>query len=150
MTLIKIYFGNVLTEMTNATYDTLHKIATSETQVNETSLRALLYTKFENAAQPTLRMLLYELEKRAKIEPDEYESLLSECWANWFASRNGLLSDNVTSEVRLLDPNNADLIKLVGSLSYALSKDDFILRLWTDSQRLQLSQIALQRRMGVV
>ncbi|GAA5947106.1 hypothetical protein JCM3775_006667, partial [Rhodotorula graminis] len=61
---------------------------------------------------PTLRILLYELEKRALTDPDEYRSLLSECYAVWFAARGALLGPRLNEEVRRMDPVTSELVKL--------------------------------------
>lgn len=80
-------------------------------ELSDTALHALLYAKFSNAA-PTLRILLYELEKRAQADPSEYGSLLSECYAAWFSARSTLLAPSLAEEVRRMDPGASELVKL--------------------------------------
>lgn len=81
--------------------------------LSETAQNALLYNKF-SASAPTLRILLFELEKRAHSDPSEYASLLSECYSTWFAARSQLLSPLLAEEVRRMDPgaSSTDLVKL--------------------------------------
>lgn len=135
MTLIKMYFvtivrrltsevaekmaGKVLApvEIVNRHYaDVLH----SAQELSENALTALLYTKFSNTSE-TLRILIFELEKRGRLEPDEYGSLLQECYATWFASRTSLLSAPLAEEVRRMDPGSTELIQLVRSDSPRVS-----------------------------
>ncbi|KAL8277753.1 hypothetical protein RQP46_009875 [Phenoliferia psychrophenolica] len=106
MTLIKMYFVSVVRKLSSEVGDKMVGKDLSETAAN-----ALLYTKFSNSAE-TLRILLFELEKRARIEPAEYGSLLDECYSTWFAARSGLLAAPLAEEVRRMDPGSTDLIKL--------------------------------------
>lgn len=81
------------------------------TNLSETALHALLYSKFSNLSENT-RNLLFELEKRAIKNPDEYGSLLRECFGAWFNARNQLLGPTLAEEIRRMDPQNSDLVKL--------------------------------------
>jgi hypothetical protein len=81
--------------------------------LSEAALQALLYSKFDTSINKQTRSLLYELEKRALKNPEEYNSLLQECLASWFALRNTLLAPVLAEEVRRMDPANTDLVKLV-------------------------------------
>ncbi|GAA5865630.1 hypothetical protein JCM3774_002078 [Rhodotorula dairenensis] len=109
MTLIKMYFVSTVRRIAAQVQD---KMAGKD--LSETAQNALLYSKFSSAA-PTLRILLFELEKRARSDPAEYSSLLSECYSTWFHARTQLLSPLLAEEVRRMDPGNAsatDLVKL--------------------------------------
>ncbi|GAA5821818.1 hypothetical protein JCM3770_002903 [Rhodotorula araucariae] len=106
MTLIKMFF---VTTVRKTAADAQEKMSGKD--LSDTALHALLYPKFSNAA-PTLRILLYELEKRALSEPSEYGSLLSECYAVWFATRSALLGPRLAEEVRRMDPGSAELVRL--------------------------------------
>ncbi|GAA5916133.1 hypothetical protein JCM5296_007314 [Sporobolomyces johnsonii] len=106
MTLIKMYFVS-----------TIRKIAAEATEkmtgkdLSETALHALLYAKFQ-APSTSLRILLVELEKRAELDPNEYEALRSECYQTWFTARVALLGSGLAEEVRRMDPAGSELIKL--------------------------------------
>ncbi|GAA5941713.1 hypothetical protein JCM1841_005161 [Sporobolomyces salmonicolor] len=106
MTLIKMYFVS-----------TIRKIATEAAEkmtgkdLSETALHALLYSKFQ-APSASLRILLVELEKRAELDPNEYEALRSECYQTWFTARVALLGPGLAEEVRRMDPAGSELIKL--------------------------------------
>ncbi|GAA5995774.1 Golgi transport complex subunit COG3 [Rhodotorula paludigena] len=106
MTLIKMYFVTTIRKIAT---DAQEKMTGKE--LSDTALHALLYAKFSNAA-PTLRILLYELEKRAQADPSEYGSLLSECYAAWFSARSTLLAPSLAEEVRRMDPGASELVKL--------------------------------------
>lgn len=84
----------------------------STQELSETALNALLYAKFSSTAE-SLRILIFELEKRGRMEPTEYAALLQECYTVWFASRGSLLAAPLAEEVRRMDPGSSDLIKLV-------------------------------------
>lgn len=77
-------------------------------------MNALLYTKFKTIGE-SLRVHIFELEKRGRLEPDEYGALLQECYATWFSSRMSLLAGPLAEEVRRMDPGSTDLIKLVST-----------------------------------
>ncbi|KDE07396.1 hypothetical protein MVLG_02263 [Microbotryum lychnidis-dioicae p1A1 Lamole] len=106
MTLIKMYFVSTIKRLTT---EVLDKMTIKD--LSETASHALLYTKFSTIAE-TLRILTYELEKRASVDRNEYGSLLGECYTIWFASRGQLLSAELQEEVRRMDPVASDLIKL--------------------------------------
>ncbi|SCZ87413.1 BZ3500_MvSof-1268-A1-R1_Chr2-2g04879 [Microbotryum saponariae] len=106
MTLIKMYFVSTIKRLTT---EVLDKMTIND--LSETASHALLYTKFSTTAE-TLRILTYELEKRASVDRNEYGSLLGECYTVWFASRGQLLSAELQEEVRRMDPVTSDLIKL--------------------------------------
>ncbi|BGP57497.1 Golgi transport complex subunit 3 [Rhodotorula sphaerocarpa] len=108
MTLIKMYFVSTTRKVAN---EAAAKMAGKD--LSETAQNALLYNKF-SASAPTLRILLFELEKRAHSDPSEYASLLSECYSTWFAARSQLLSPLLAEEVRRMDPgaSSTDLVKL--------------------------------------
>ncbi|KAG0654262.1 Golgi transport complex subunit 3 [Rhodotorula mucilaginosa] len=108
MTLIKMYFVSTVRRIATQVAE---KMAGKD--LSETAQNALLYSKFSSAA-PTLRILLFELEKRAHSDPTEYSSLLSECYSTWFAARTQLLSPLLAEEVRRMDPgaSSTDLVKL--------------------------------------
>ncbi|KAK4049565.1 Golgi transport complex subunit 3 [Microbotryomycetes sp. JL201] len=106
MTLIKMYFVSTIRRLTQEVSD---KMAGKD--LSETALNALLYAKFSSVAE-TLKILVAELEKRAKVEPGEYGALLNECYGAWFGSRSALLSASLIEEVRRMDPANSELIKL--------------------------------------
>ena len=108
MTLIKMYFVNTITALGN---DVASKTSANK-ELSETAANALLYTKFSTAAEP-LKALLFELEKRAIADPDEYASLLSECYSTWFSVRNMLLAAPLAEEIRRMDPYNSELIRFV-------------------------------------
>lgn len=114
MTLIKMFFISQLNLLAVEVSEKSNK------SLNDMAVQALLYSKFVSVAQP-MRPLLYELEKRAVSDPDEYGALLSDCHAAWFAVRNALLSERVTQEVQSMEPYTADIIKLVCS-SFAGAK----------------------------
>lgn len=127
MTLIKMHFLQLL----NSTYSEVSskllvsggsgsssgsKIPSS-VNLSETALNALLYSKFSNLSTDTVTLLV-ELERRAQRNPREYGNLLQECFATWFTVRNQLLAPTLAEEVRRMDPQNTDLVKLVrGDLS---------------------------------
>ncbi|KPV74096.1 uncharacterized protein RHOBADRAFT_16425, partial [Rhodotorula graminis WP1] len=106
MTLIKMYFVSTVRKLAADVQD---KVQGKD--LSDAAFDALLYAKFSQPA-PTLRILLYELEKRALTDPDEYGSLLSECYAVWFAARGALLGPRLNEEVRRMDPVTAELVKL--------------------------------------
>lgn len=107
MTLIKMYFTSQLSSLVTSISN---KIAGKS--LGDMAIEALLYSKFSSAAQH-IKPLIFELEKRASQNADEYAALLAECHASWFAARNALLSDRITQEVSSMEPYTADLIKLV-------------------------------------
>lgn len=80
--------------------------------MGETAFQALLYNKFASAAEP-IRVLTFELERRAQTDPNEYGALLAECYATWFSVRNTVLSGSVIEEIRRMDPYTTDLATLV-------------------------------------
>ena len=82
--------------------------------LSETAFQALLYNKFASAAEP-IRVLTFELERRAQTDPNEYGALLAECYATWFSVRNSILSATVAEEIRRMDPYGTDLVSLVCS-----------------------------------
>ncbi|SCV70276.1 BQ2448_1670 [Microbotryum intermedium] len=106
MTLIKMYFVSTIKRLTTEVLDKMNG-----KDLSETALHALLYTKFSSTAE-TLRILTYELEKRASLDRNEYGNLLAECYTVWFASRLQLLSASLQEEVRRMDPVGSDVIKL--------------------------------------
>ncbi|BGP34343.1 Golgi transport complex subunit 3 [Rhodotorula toruloides] len=106
MTLIKMYF---VTTMRRIAAEAQEKMGGKE--LSETALNALLYAKFTSSA-PTLRILLVELEKRASADPSEYASLLSECYSTYFASRSALLGPGLREEVRRMEPDKTELVRL--------------------------------------
>jgi len=89
----------------------LTKVWCCAQELSETATNALLYQKFSNQAG-SLRILLFELEKRARLEPREYGSLVQECYSVWFTSRVSLLAGPLAEEVRRMDPGSTELIKL--------------------------------------
>ncbi|KAK4705484.1 conserved oligomeric Golgi complex subunit 3, partial [Phenoliferia sp. Uapishka_3] len=107
MTLIKMYFISVIRRISSEVSERM-----VGKELTDAAANALLYTKFSNSA-PTLRTLIFELEKRARAERQEYGSLLDECYNTWFACRSGLLAASLAEEVRRMDPGSTDLIKLV-------------------------------------
>ena len=60
-----------------------------------------------------LAPLLGELERRAKIHPDELSALLSECHSAYFSARKSLLVGRLTEEIKGLDPARTELVELV-------------------------------------
>lgn len=130
MTLIKMYFVSVVRKLSSEVADksvgkvslllpclrcpvrSSRALLAPSQDLSDTALNALLYTKFSNNSE-VLRILIFELEKRARSEPAEYGSLLDECYGTWFSSRTGLLSGSLAEEVRRMDPGTTDLIKLV-------------------------------------
>ena len=118
MTLIRMHF---LQTLNTAHTEVSQRLAAATSAGNkggaanlsETALNALLYAKFSSISE-TSHTLLYELEKRALANPIEYGSLLQECFTTWFNVRTQLLAPNLAEEVRRMDPQNTDLVKLVG------------------------------------
>ncbi|GAA6058792.1 hypothetical protein JCM10212_001908 [Sporobolomyces blumeae] len=106
MTLIKMYFVSTIRKIT---LDTAEKMMGKE--LSDTALQALLYQKFEAPAS-SLRILLVELEKRASSDPSEYDALRHECFQVWFTARTQLLSPGLAEEVRRMEPDKSDLIRL--------------------------------------
>ncbi|GAA5929054.1 Golgi transport complex subunit COG3 [Sporobolomyces koalae] len=106
MTLIKMYFVSTVRQIT---LDTAEKMNGRE--LSDTALYALLYQKFQSPSS-SLRILLVELEKRAESDPNEYGALRAECFQVWFAARTQLLSPGLAQEVKRMDPNGTELIKL--------------------------------------
>lgn len=80
-------------------------------ELSDTALQALLYQKFQSPSS-SLRILLIELEKRAESDPNEYGALRSECFQVWFTARTQLLSPGLAEEVRRMEPNQTELIRL--------------------------------------
>ena len=72
----------------------------------------LLYTRFRSVSTQ-LAPLLGELERRAIAYPDELSALLSECQGAYFSTRKSLLMNQLTEEIRGLDPARAELVDLV-------------------------------------
>lgn len=129
MTLIKMYFVSTIRKLTAevqekmagkvglfgshpTTEQAYSLLSMSVQELSETATNALLYAKFSTTAE-SLRVLLFELEKRGKAEPAEYSALLQECYTVWFAARGSLLAAPLAEEVRRMDPGSTDLIKLV-------------------------------------
>jgi conserved oligomeric Golgi complex subunit 3 len=125
LTLIKMYFIRTVTALGQEVSEkTLGKVRCSfidmsilrlngfAQELQEAAQNTLLYTKFETFGE-TVQSLIYELEKRARSEPDEYNSLMNECFQAWFTVRNQLLAQPLAEEVKRMDPQNSDLIKLV-------------------------------------
>lgn len=118
MTLIRMHFLQTL----NATHmEVSSRLATAaasgkggSADLSDTTLSALLYARFSTISD-TSRTLLSELEKRANADPSEYGSLLQECFANWFHVRTQLLAPSLAEEVRRMDPQSTDLVKLARS-----------------------------------
>ena len=82
----------------------------------------LLYTRFKSVSSQ-LAPLLGELERRAKVHPDELSALLSECHSAYFSARKTLLVGRLTEEIKGLDPTRTELVELVRShrIFFALS-----------------------------
>jgi hypothetical protein len=125
MTLIKMFFVRTITALGQEVAEkTLGKVRlplrfcpcvvmdSAAQELQEAAQDTLLYAKFANIGA-RLRPLVYELEKRSLSEPQEYASLMAECYAAWFAVRNQLLAVPLAEEVRRMDPQNSELIKLV-------------------------------------
>lgn len=72
----------------------------------------LLYTRFTTVSGQ-VSPLLGELERRARVHPDELGSLLSECHAAYFSARKNLLVSRLTEQIRGLDPTRTELVELV-------------------------------------
>lgn len=122
MTLIKMHFLSVLNTVAAEVGQRINAATsagiggkTGAGDLSETALNALLYTKFSSIEQMT-RDLLLELEKRALTYPEEYGSLLQECFAAWFSARTQLLSPLLSEEVRRMAPQTTDLVRLVSAL----------------------------------
>lgn len=113
MTLIKLYF----TAQVNALTSSVSEKSTKS--LNDMAVETLLYAKFSTMAGP-IKPLVYELEKRAFSNPDEYASLLAECHATWFAARNTLLAERINQEVSSMEPYTANLVKLVSDSCHFL------------------------------
>ena len=148
MTLIRMHFLQTL----NATYTEVSQRLTAATaagskggsaNLSETALNALLYAKFSSISEIS-RSLLYELEKRANANPSEYGSLLQECFSNWFNVRTQLLAPSLAEEVRRMDPQNTDLVKLV---SRTLVQLPALLSSWTGSIWLRVPAKCMRQRM---
>jgi hypothetical protein len=122
MTLIKMHFLQLLNSLYVEVASKLsgnvggYSTKGSLTGVNlsETALDALFYAKFSSLSAST-RVYIVELEKRALRNPDEYGSLLQECVGAWTNIRHQLLGPSIAEEVRRMDPQNSDLVKLARS-----------------------------------
>lgn len=108
MTLIKMYFVGSLRALTN---DISRRL--SEKDVSSTAQSHLLYTRFTSVTSQ-LAPLLGELERRAKVHPDELSALLAECHVAYFGARKGLLINRLIDEIKGLDPTRTELVELVG------------------------------------
>lgn len=104
MTLIKMFFFGSLRALSS---DISQKLP----NVSSTAQTHLLYTRFKSVS-PQLSPLLRELERRAQTYPDELSSLLSECHAEYFATRKALLVGRLMEEIKGLDPTRTELVSL--------------------------------------
>jgi hypothetical protein len=106
MTLIKMYFVGSLRALTQ---DVSRRLF--EQDVSDTAQMHLLYTRFTTVSGQ-VSPLLGELERRARVHPDELGSLLSECHAAYFSARKNLLVSRLTEQIRGLDPTRTELVEL--------------------------------------
>ncbi|KAN0130284.1 Sec34 domain containing protein [Lactarius tabidus] len=106
MTLIKMYFVGSLRALTQ---DVSRRLF--EQEVSDTAQMHLLYTRFTTVSGQ-VSPLLGELERRARVHPDELGSLLSECHAAYFSARKNLLVSRLTEQIRGLDPTRTELVEL--------------------------------------
>ena len=65
--------------------------------------------------------LLGELERRARVHPDELGSLQSKCHAAYFNARKDLLVLRLTEQSRVLYPTRTELVEPVRVSSYVVS-----------------------------
>jgi conserved oligomeric Golgi complex subunit 3 len=106
MTLIKMFFIGSL----RALSADISRRLTED--ISPTAQMHLLYTRFRSVSAQ-LAPLLGELERRAKVHPDELSTLLAECHTAYFATRKSLLVGRITEEIRGLDPTRTELVELV-------------------------------------
>ncbi|KAF8882705.1 Sec34-like family-domain-containing protein [Infundibulicybe gibba] len=99
MTLIKMFFVGSL------------RALSSDVSKRMAEKMHLLYTRFKSVT-PQLAPLLGELERRARVHPDELSALLAECHSAYFAARKSLLINRLTEEIRGLDPERTELVEL--------------------------------------
>ncbi|KAF8513130.1 Sec34-like family-domain-containing protein [Hysterangium stoloniferum] len=106
MTLIKMFFVGSLKALTA---DIQRRI--SDKEISETAQLHLLYSKFSSASFQ-VAPLLAELERRAKVHPDELASLLAECHAAYLGARKSLLIGRLMEDIKGLDPAHSELVEL--------------------------------------
>ncbi|KAH9168251.1 Sec34-like family-domain-containing protein [Lactarius sanguifluus] len=106
MTLIKMYFVGSLRALTQ---DVSRRLF--EQDVSDTAQMHLLYTRFTTVSGQ-VSPLLGELERRARVHPDELGALLAECHAAYFSARKNLLVSRLTEQIRGLDPTRTELVEL--------------------------------------
>ncbi|KAH8930150.1 Sec34-domain-containing protein [Atractiella rhizophila] len=106
MTLLKMYFINFLRHLWGEI-----SALTLGKELDPVVEGTLFYGKFTTYAD-TIRPLVWELEKRADREPEEYKSLLGECHQAWTATRGQLIGAMVSEEVRRMGVAEKDLVKL--------------------------------------
>ncbi|GAA99202.1 uncharacterized protein L969DRAFT_382343 [Mixia osmundae IAM 14324] len=108
LTLIKMYFVNTLRRIGQ---DAAEKAAGKD--LSEAALDTLLYAKFtQPALLEPLRALVFQLESRAASNPEEYQSLLQECYDTWSSIRSQLVGPVLKAEVKRMDPAKQDIIAL--------------------------------------
>ncbi|KAG8822151.1 Golgi transport complex subunit 3 [Serendipita sp. 401] len=106
MSLIKIFFT---ASFRNLSADVERQLA--EKTISTISTTHLLYPKFATMATQ-MTPLISELERRVVAYPTDLRSLLEECHATYFAIRKSLLTPQIISEVKGLDPAHGDLVEL--------------------------------------
>jgi conserved oligomeric Golgi complex subunit 3 len=128
VTLIKMYWLNFLrTLYADITSKTTGKVSRdlisnrsflsiAFKELRRDILETLLVNKFEHYSL-SLQPLLEQLEKRSQTDPQEYESLLKECFQSWFAVRQQLLEMPITSTIRELENPTSGLVEMVSRAS---------------------------------
>jgi hypothetical protein len=113
LTLIRVYFVNSIREVTN---DVQSRIAAKA--LNDATQSALFYTKFRVDA-PLLQSLTSEIQNRCDGH-EEYVSLLGDCYKAYIHARKKLIIPIVAKRVNDMRNSIADLLQLVGLLSFRL------------------------------
>ena len=81
-------------------------------RVSPTWHKYISFPHYFTTVSRQVSLLLGELERRARVHPDELRSLLSECNAAYFSARKNFLVSRITEQIRV-DPTRTELVKFV-------------------------------------
>lgn len=120
MTLIKMHFVSTLQTINTDVTSRLNAASTTTgrgpaiANLSDAARDALVYAKFSSNSE-ALRVLLYELERRAALYHEEYGNLLQECLNAWISVRHQLIGPIMAEEVRRMESGagTADVIRIV-------------------------------------
>ncbi|KAI8447031.1 Sec34-like family-domain-containing protein [Phakopsora pachyrhizi] len=113
MTLIKLYYSSQVQSLTESINFKLSQNSQSASILSPL-VQSMLYQKFEGLSNQ-LFPLINQIERRFKVDKEEYGSILYEMFSTWFSVRNQLLGNFLKIEIRqmAIDHNQVpDLIRL--------------------------------------